>query len=139
MRTTLPAPGCSGPYFPAASLSSPALARAQADWHIEDGDSIQFGRFVSWMLGLRGGGLDFPAKGKWGWRPGLLRPGVGGAARPEFLSVSWRSFCLWEEGTINPGGKVGQESLAGVSLTKPLKSTTLKVFCNLVATPLPLG
>ena len=58
----------------------------------------------------------------WGWRPGLLRPAVGGAARPEFL------VCLWEEGTINPGGKVGQESLAGVSLTEPLKSTTLKEF-----------
>lgn len=36
------------------------LSGAQADWHIEDGDSIQFGRFVSWMLGLRG------------WWPGLL-------------------------------------------------------------------
>lgn len=27
------------------------LSGAQADLHIEDGDSIHFGRFVSWMLG----------------------------------------------------------------------------------------
>ena len=27
------------------------LSGAQADLHIEDGDSIRFGRFVSWILG----------------------------------------------------------------------------------------
>ncbi|MBV97057.1 Persulfide dioxygenase ETHE1, mitochondrial, partial [Eschrichtius robustus] len=36
------------------------LSGAQADIHIEDGDPIHFGRFVSWMLGPReGGGLEF--------------------------------------------------------------------------------
>lgn len=50
------------------------LSGAQADLHIEDGQSIHFGRFVSWMLGPReGGGLDFLGLRKregWGiWAP----------------------------------------------------------------------
>ena len=45
------------------------LSGAQADWHIEDGDSIQFGRFVSWMLGLRG---------RWPGLPVLKGSGDGG-------------------------------------------------------------
>lgn len=52
------------------------LSGAQADIHIEDGQSIHFGRFVSWVLGLpEGGGLDLGSRDE---EPGGLGSSVLG-------------------------------------------------------------
>lgn len=69
------------------------LSGAQADLHIGEGDSIRFGRFVSWVLGLREDGvglssLDFEKKrvlGEWAAGPGGRK--VGGVRLRVLSSV----------------------------------------------------
>lgn len=79
---------------------------AQADLHIEDGQSIHFGRFVSWRPGPReGGGLD--SVGCRGAGPGFLTPPA-----PRVL----------------PLGAGGPLALGRCVLTEPFKSTALREF-----------
>lgn len=102
------------------------LSGAQADLHLEDGDSIHFGRFVSWVLGPReGGGVDFldlreegtggldsRVLGERGLRPVLLIP--------EFLPLGG--------GCQTQAGHWDKRLWGAVSLAEPLKSTAFVEF-----------